>query len=84
MEPTVSGQILIETEKMEVGGVKWGVYSYYFRSVGFWACLVALIFYLAFQGFQVAKVNPIIPTLRLVAAYGCQSGLTILLQGDGS
>ena len=46
-------QVLIEKEEMEVGGVKWGVYSYYARSIGLLATLAIIVFYLGFQGFQV-------------------------------
>ena len=48
-----SSQVLIEKEEMEVGGVKWGVYSYYARSIGILATLAIIVFYLGFQGFQV-------------------------------
>ena len=41
---------------MEVGGVKWGVYSYYATSVGILATLAIIAFYLGFQGFQVEIV----------------------------
>ena len=45
--------MLIEKEEMEVGGVKWGVYSYYAYSIGILATLAIIVFYLGFQGFQV-------------------------------
>ena len=48
------GQNLIETEKAEVGGVSWRVYSYYAKSVGYSSTLLSMIFLFAFQGFQVA------------------------------
>jgi len=54
-EPTVKGQVLIEKEEMEVGGVKWGVYSYYATSIGILATLAIIVFYLGFQGFQVGS-----------------------------
>ena len=38
---------------MEVGGVKWGVYSYYATSIGILATFAIIVFYLGFQGFQV-------------------------------
>ena len=41
---------------MEVGGVKWGVYSYYATSIGILATLAIIVFYLGFQGFQVCVV----------------------------
>ena len=47
------GTDLIETEKMEVGGVKWSVYSYYAKSVGYGASAAAIFFYIAYQGFSV-------------------------------
>ena len=48
------GQNLIETEKAEVGGVSWKVYSYYAKSVGFLSSLLAMGFLFSYQGFQVA------------------------------
>ena len=47
------GQNLIDKENMEVGGVSWKIYSYYARSVGYFATFSSMMFYCAFQGFQV-------------------------------
>ena len=35
VKSTAVGANLIEEEKMEIGGVKWEVYSYYAKSIGF-------------------------------------------------
>jgi hypothetical protein len=41
----VAGQVLIEDEKMEVGGVKWSIYRYYGKSVGVgWTINCLLLF----------------------------------------
>ena len=46
------GQVLIEEEKMEIGGVKWSVYRYYGKSVGVaWTC-TCLFMFLLYQAFQ--------------------------------
>ena len=37
VKSTAVGANLIEEEKMEIGGVKWEVYSYYAKSIGFLA-----------------------------------------------
>ena len=50
------GQNLIDKENMEVGGVSWKVYSYYARSVGYFATFSSMMFYCAFQGFQVPDI----------------------------
>ena len=34
VKSTAVGANLIEEEKMEIGGVKWEVYSYYAKSIG--------------------------------------------------
>ena len=47
------GQNLIDKENMEVGGVSWKVYSYYAKSVGYFSTFSSMMFYCAFQGFQV-------------------------------
>ena len=47
------GQELIETEKTEVGGVKFSVYSYYAKSIGYAASVAAVLFYVIYQGFSV-------------------------------
>ena len=48
-----TGQNLIDAENSEEGGVKWSVYAYYSKSVGYLASLFAFAFYVAFQGFSV-------------------------------
>ena len=48
-----TGQTLIDAEKSEEGGVKWSVYTYYSKSVGYLATLAAFFFYISFQGFSV-------------------------------
>ena len=47
------GQELIETEKTEVGEVKFSVYSYYAKSMGYVAAVTAVLFYAIYQGFSV-------------------------------
>ena len=49
------GENIIETERAEVGGVKWSIYRYYARSVGLAATAVALSFYVIYQGFSVGS-----------------------------
>ena len=49
------GQELIEIEKTEVGGVKWSVYTYYAKSIGFSATAAAIFFYVIYQGFSVGS-----------------------------
>ena len=69
---------------MEVGGVKWGVYSYYATSIGILATFAIIVFYLGFQGFQVEIFlffGGKIFFLRLEEASGSRSGLTIPGQG---
>ena len=48
------GQVLIEEEKMEVGGVKWTIYSYYGKSVGVGWTVACLLFFLFYQAFQLS------------------------------
>ena len=48
------GQVLIEDEKMEVGGVKWTIYSYYGKSVGVGWTVACLLFFLFYQAFQLS------------------------------
>jgi ATP-binding cassette subfamily C (CFTR/MRP) protein 1 len=43
------GETLIETERVEIGGVKWSVYLYYIKSVGYAASVTAFGFYVVFQ-----------------------------------
>ena len=47
------GTRLIEDENMELGGVKWDVYKYFFESIGIKASCVMLLMYLSYQGFSV-------------------------------
>ena len=47
------GQNLIDKENLEVGGVSWKVYSYYAKSVGYFSTFSSILFYCAYQGFQV-------------------------------
>ena len=51
------GQNLIDKENMEVGGVSWKVYSYYAKSVGYFSTFSSIMFYCAYQGFQVGDTN---------------------------
>jgi ATP-binding cassette, subfamily C (CFTR/MRP), member 1 len=52
---TVKGETIIETERAEVGGVKWSTYIYYAKSVGFAATAVSITFYVIYQGFSVGS-----------------------------
>ena len=55
MKSNAIGATLIEEEKMEIGGVKWEVYSYYARSIGgFFTCGTFLL-YLIYQGFSLGS-----------------------------
>jgi ATP-binding cassette subfamily C (CFTR/MRP) protein 1 len=40
---------IIETERAEIGGVKWSVYIYYIKSVGYAATAVSVSFFALFQ-----------------------------------
>ncbi|XP_067133640.1 multidrug resistance-associated protein 1-like [Centruroides vittatus] len=58
-EKLANGQVdpskLIQTETMETGKVKWEIYLYYFKSVGYvWMCSVVLG-YVGLQGFTVGS-----------------------------
>jgi hypothetical protein len=44
--------VLIEEEKMEIGGVKWAIYRYYGKSVGVGWTVACLLFFLFYQAFQ--------------------------------
>ena len=55
LEEKKVGQELIEIEKTEVGGVKWSVYSYYAKSIGYSATAAAIFFYVIYQGFSVGS-----------------------------
>lgn len=48
-----AGEKLIDEERAEEGGVRWSVYAYYARSIGYLASLASFAFYVAFQGFSV-------------------------------
>ena len=54
-EKSVVGANLIETEKLEVGGVKWEVYAYYAKSIGWFYSIGTLLLYLVYQGFSVGS-----------------------------
>ena len=43
------GANLIEEEKMEIGGVKWAVYSYYAKSIGFFFSSGTFLLYFIYQ-----------------------------------
>ena len=45
----VQGANLIEDEKMEIGGVKWAVYSYYAKSIGWFFSTGTFLLYLIYQ-----------------------------------
>ena len=49
-----TGEKLIDEEKAEEGGVKWSVYRYYLKCIGYAWSLLTIVFYAAFQGFQLA------------------------------
>lgn len=50
-----TGQNLIEEEKMEIGGVKWDVYTYYARSIGLFYSIGTFALYLIYQGFSIGS-----------------------------
>ena len=52
------GQNLIDKESLEVGGVSWKVYGYYAKSVGYFSTFSSILFYCAYQGFQVTYRPP--------------------------
>ena len=45
----VTGASLIEVEKMEIGGVKWSVYKYYGKSIGYLFSFGTIILYAVYQ-----------------------------------
>ena len=45
----VTGASLIEDEKMEIGGVKWTVYMYYGRSIGYFFSIGTVLLYAIYQ-----------------------------------
>ncbi|EEB15150.1 multidrug resistance protein, putative [Pediculus humanus corporis] len=48
-----AGEKLIEIEKSEVGSVKWGVYSYYLKSVGIILSVSSIVMNVLFQVFSI-------------------------------
>ncbi|XP_076239794.1 multidrug-Resistance like Protein 1 isoform X1 [Calliopsis andreniformis] len=46
---------LIEVEKTETGSVKWGVYSHYFKSIGWFLSIMTIIINAIFQGFSIGS-----------------------------
>lgn len=50
-----AGANLIEVEKMEIGGVKWAVYTYYARSIGLLFSAGTFLLYLIYQGFSLGS-----------------------------
>ena len=55
VKSTAVGANLIEEEKMEIGGVKWEVYSYYAKSIGFLFTSGTFLLYAVYQGFSLGK-----------------------------
>ena len=55
VKSTTVGSNLIEEEKMEIGGVKWEVYSYYGKSIGIFFTSGTFLLYLIYQGFSIGK-----------------------------
>ena len=53
----VTGQNLIEVEKMEIGGVKWEVYIHYARSIGWFFSIGTFGLYLIYQGFSIGNTR---------------------------
>lgn len=49
------GRNLIEKEKAEVGNVKWDVYKYYLKNVGFYMLSVIFGIQILTQGFEIAS-----------------------------
>lgn len=54
LEP-IKGQNLIEKEKAEVGNVKWEIYKYYLKNVGFQMILIIFGIQVLTQGFEIAS-----------------------------
>jgi ATP-binding cassette, subfamily C (CFTR/MRP), member 1 len=52
---TIKGETIIETERAEVGSVKWPVYSYYAKSVGLMATVLSITFFVIYQSFSVGS-----------------------------
>ena len=55
IKPAAIGANLIEEEKMEIGGVKWEVYSYYGKSIGILFTSGTFLLYLVYQGFSIGS-----------------------------
>lgn len=54
-KPEKTGQKLIETEKSEVGSVKWDVYKHYLKSIGVSLTVLTIILNIIYQGFSVGS-----------------------------
>ncbi|XP_017881737.1 multidrug resistance-associated protein 1 isoform X2 [Ceratina calcarata] len=50
-----AGEKLIEVEKTEIGSVKWRVYSYYFKSIGWFLSVMTIVMNAMFQGFSIGS-----------------------------
>ncbi|CAK9830188.1 Multidrug resistance-associated protein 1 [Anthophora retusa] len=50
-----SAEKLIEVEKVEIGSVKWQVYSHYFKSIGWFLSIATIIMNAIFQGFSIGS-----------------------------
>ena len=55
VKSTAVGANLIEEEKMEIGGVKWEVYSYYAKSIGVLFTSGTFLLYAVYQGFSLGS-----------------------------
>ncbi len=79
----VSGATLIEEEKMEIGGVKWTVYIYYGKSIGYLFSLGTIILYAVYQvRIQTNFAKEMLKTVyfrdsRWEATFGCPNGQRI-------
>ena len=52
---TATGANLIESEKLEIGGVKWDVYTYYAKSIGWLFSIGTFVLYGVYQGFSLGS-----------------------------
>ena len=50
-----TGANLIESEKLEIGGVKWDVYTYYAKSIGWLFSIGTFVLYGVYQGFSLGS-----------------------------
>ena len=57
LKSSAVGANLIEEEKMEIGGVKWAVYSYYAKSIGVLFTSGTFLLYLIYQGFSLGIIH---------------------------